>query len=186
MTNAGNVGLNLAVPASPADGLTFACTGGLTALAGGEMCSCKMAVKATQADFEAAFVTLQANRIEATRIDNKPSTVPASSASIMVPLDQRPALDLQVALSPATATRGGGWWPNCSHDSVMLITCIWSDASARNVFALLLHKPEHCCTMTVLFPTKCHQKRPALRQLEATSNLQKTCLCASAALQIRR
>jgi hypothetical protein len=109
--NTGNTGLtiSLATVATNA-GSTLVCSS-LGPIAAAITVDCTLSKPVIQDDFEAAFVVLAATVIGAVR--SNPSdpvykhTVMPSTSSVAVPLEQAPALDLQVSLTPATAAAGG-------------------------------------------------------------------------------
>lgn len=110
VSNSGNIGLNISLSTTPADGTQLHCSS--SSLDAGASTTCVMARNATQDDFEAAYLLLEANRISAVRAfpssNGWAATVPQSTSSVSVPLQQMPALDLQVVLDPATAITQGG------------------------------------------------------------------------------
>jgi hypothetical protein len=109
--NTGNTGLTISLAAAAVTAGNSLVCDSATTVAAGDIVNCTLSRDATQADFEDAYLVLDASGIEAAR--SAPSnpvykgTITPSTSSVAVPLQQMPALDLQVTLSPATATTGG-------------------------------------------------------------------------------
>jgi hypothetical protein len=108
--NTGNTGLTFSLAtAAAAAGTTLTCNS-TDPVAAGDAVSCTMSRDANQDDFEAAYLLLEGSAVAAVR--SNPSNpaykgvVTPSASSVAVPVEQMPAIDLQVSLNPATVTTG--------------------------------------------------------------------------------
>jgi hypothetical protein len=110
LRNTGNTGLSFSLDSTAvAAGTTLTC-GSTDPVAAGDAVNCTLARDATQDDFEAAYLVLEASGVQAARSNPVSGTfkrdVTLSASSIAVPLVQAPALDLQVSIDPTTVTSG--------------------------------------------------------------------------------
>jgi hypothetical protein len=110
LENTGNTGLSFSLDSTAvAAGTTLTCAS-TDPVAAGDAINCTLARDATQDDFEAAYLVLEANGVQAARSNPVSGTykrdVTPSASSIAVPLVQAPALDLQVSVLPTTVTSG--------------------------------------------------------------------------------